>query len=113
MTEGIVSFKEWEKLDLRVGKILDVKDHPNANKLYLLNVDLGKLGKRNLVAGLREHYKPEELNGKLCIVFLNLEPATIRGVQSEGMILASVSEDRKKIFIIAPEKKIELGSKIS
>lgn len=113
MPEGIISFKEWEKLDLRVGKILDVKDHPNANKLLLLDIDLGRFGIRTLVAGLKEHYKPKELKGKLCVVFLNLEPAIIRGIKSEGMILAAVTDDKRKVIIISPEKNIELGSKIS
>jgi len=113
MEEEIVKFSDWEKIDLRVGKILDVKNHPNANKLYLLDIDLGKLGKRTLVAGLKGNYKPEELRGKLCVVFTNLEPATIRGVKSEGMILAACTESKDNIFIISTEKAIELGSKIS
>ena len=107
----IIPFKEWRKLDIRVAKILEVKQHPNADKLYLLTVDLGK-EKRTLVAGLKEHYKPEDLQDKLCVVFTNLEPATIRGVKSEGMILAAVSADEKDVIIIIPEKDIELGSKI-
>lgn len=110
MTEHI-PFADWQKMDLRVAKILSVEQHPNADKLYLLEVDLGS-EKRKLVAGLKNHYKPEELKGKLCIVFCNLEPATIRGVKSEGMILASVSEDEKSVKIIQPEKNIELGSKV-
>ena len=108
-----VKFDEWQKLDLRVAKILSVEDHPNADKLYVIEVDLGKLGKRKLVAGLKAHYKPKELKGKLCIVFCNLEPATLRGVKSEGMILAAVSEDHKIVKILQPAKDIELGSKIS
>jgi methionyl-tRNA synthetase len=107
-----IKFDNWEKLDLRVGKILSVEPHPNADKLYLLEVDLGILGKRKLVAGLKNHYKEKDLKGKLCIVFANLEPATIRGIKSEGMILAAVNEDKSKVFIIKPEKDIELGSKI-
>lgn len=109
---GIIPFKEWEKLDLRVAKILDVKQHPNADKLYLLDIDLG-MEKRTLVAGLKQYYSPEELAGKLCVVFTNLEPAMIRGVKSEGMILAAVNTDRTKVNIIHPDKDIELGSRIS
>ena len=112
MTETI-PFKEWQKLDLRIGKILSVEDHPNADKLYILEVDLGKLGKRKLVAGLKQHYKPKDLKNKLCVVFANLEPAVLRGVKSEGMILAAGSEDKSQVFLIKPDKEIELGSKIS
>jgi len=111
MTNEKTPFKEWQKLDLRVGKILDVKDHPNADKLNLLEVDLGS-EKRTLVAGLKDYYKPEDLKGRLCVIFCNLEPAEIRGVKSEGMILAAVSSDKKSVVLIAPEKDIELGSRV-
>ena len=106
-----IKFSDWQKLDLRVGKILDVKNHPNADKLNLIEVDLGK-EKRTLVAGIKQYYKPEELKGKLCIIFTNLEPADIRGVKSEGMILAAVNNDNSKVILLAPEKDIELGSKV-
>ena len=106
-----VKFSEWQRLDLRVGKIISVEDHPNADKLYVVEVDLGK-EKRKLVAGLKQHYKPKELIGKLCIVAANLEPAVLRGVKSEGMILAAVSEDKTKVRLIKPDKDIELGAKI-
>ena len=110
-----IKFEDWQKLDLRVGKIIEVKDHPNADKLYLLTIDLGT-EKKTLVAGLKENYKPEEMQGKLCVIFCNLEPATIRGVKSEGMIMAAVSRDKKGketgVVLIQPEKDIELGSKV-
>ena len=109
--EGIVTFNDWQKLDLRAGKILSVEDHPNADKLYVIEVDLGK-EKRKLVAGLKQHYKPKELIGKLCVVFCNLEPAVLRGIKSEGMILAAVSEDKKEVKIIQPAKGIGIGSRI-
>ncbi len=112
--EGIVKFSEWGKLDLRVAKIINVEDHPNAEKLLIIEVDVGKeIGKRKLVAGLKKHYKKEDLEGKLCVVFVNLEPAMLRGVKSEGMILASVDSAKDKVVLLKPEKKIELGSRIS
>lgn len=111
MAEGIVLFKEWQKLDLRVARITDVKEHPNANKLYLLDVDLGN-EKRQLVAGLKNNYSTNELKGKLCVVFTNLEPATIRGIKSEGMILAAVNDDKSKVLILQPEKEMGVGSKV-
>lgn len=111
-TSETIPFSEWQKLDLRVGKILEVKPHPNADKLVVLEVDLGELGKRTLVAGIKQHYSEKELKGKQVIVFTNLEPATIRGVKSEGMILAAVSKDKSKVILIAPEKTIDPGSKV-
>ena len=112
MNEGIVLYKEWQKLDLRVGKILSVEDHPDADKLYLLEVDVGESGKRKLVAGLKKFYKPKELKGKLCVVFLNLEPAVLRGVKSEGMLLAAGDEKEENVVLICPDDKIELGARI-
>lgn len=79
----------FEKLDLRVAQILDVKEHPQADKLYLLHLDLGALGKRVIVAGMKPYYTKEELKDKKIVVISNLKPATIRGVKSNGMLLAA------------------------
>jgi methionyl-tRNA synthetase len=79
----------FEKVDLRVAKILDVKDHPKADKLYLLQIDLGELGKRLIVAGIKKNYSMDELRGKNIVVIVNLKPAEIRGVKSNGMLLAA------------------------
>tara|TARA_Y100000310_G_C20566908_1_gene755941 strand:+ start:460 stop:801 length:342 start_codon:yes stop_codon:yes gene_type:complete len=112
MDEGIVSFQEWMKLDLRVGKIVNVEDIENADKLYKLEVDLGEeIGKRTLAAGLKKHYSKDELKGKKAVFFVNLEPKEMRGVKSEGMILAAVNEDESKIKILEVDD-IEVGSKI-
>jgi methionyl-tRNA synthetase len=107
-----IKFSEWQKLDLRVGKILKAEDIEGADKLYKLEIDLGN-EKRTLVAGLKPYYKKEELREKPCIVFTNLEPRTIRGIESKGMILAAVSEDMKKVHILQPDAEIEEGSRIS
>jgi len=115
--EGIIKmtdikFNEWEKIDLRAGKIVKAEDIEGADKLYRLEVDLGK-EKRILVAGLKQYYKKDELKGKRCVVFCNLEPRVMRGIKSEGMILAAVSADRGNVSLVAPDKDIELGSRIS
>ncbi len=83
----------FSKLDLRVAEILEVKNHPNADKLYLAHIDLGKMGKRVIVAGLKNHYTVGELTGKKIVVVTNLEPATIRGVKSTAMLLAATDSD--------------------
>jgi methionine--tRNA ligase beta chain len=83
----------FSKLDLRVAEILDVKDHPDADKLYLLHIDVGALGKRVLVAGMKPYYTHDEIKGKKIIIVANLEPAKIRGVKSAGMLLAAESND--------------------
>ncbi len=104
-----IPFKEWQKCDFRVGQIKEVKDHPKADKLYLMKVDLGEKVIQ-LVAGLKEFYSIKELKNKKVIVFANLEPAVIRGEKSEGMVLAAEKEG--KVALLTPEKDIEIGAKV-
>jgi methionyl-tRNA synthetase len=96
-------------MDLRVGVIKEVKLHPNADKLLVLQVDLGPLGVRQLVGGIK-NYPIESLVGKQIIVIANLKPAKIRGVQSEGMLLAA--DDDGVPIILTTEKNAKPGSKI-
>jgi methionyl-tRNA synthetase len=110
--EGIVTFNDWEKLDLRVGEILEIDDVSGADKLYKLKIDLGT-ETRTLVAGLKQNYTKEELEGKRCIVFCNLEPKKLKGIESKGMILAAVNDDHSEIKIIQPDGDIEIGSRVS
>ncbi len=111
MIEEKIPLGDFKKLDLKVGKILEVNDHPNANKLYILKVDLAEQKPRQIIAGLKPYYKKEELLNKKAIFIANLEPATIRGQKSNGMILAADNEKGKVIFLM-PEKDIEAGAKI-
>ena len=104
-----IKFDDWKKLDIRVGKVLEVKDHPEADKLYVLKVNFGEF-ERWIVSGLREHYTKEELEGKRFAFIVNLEPKTLIGVKSEGMILAAVEKD--KVVLLEPDKDISEGSKI-
>ena len=94
-----IKFSDWQKLDLRTAKILEVENVEGADRLYKLLIDTGK-EKRTLVAGLKPYYKPEELKNKTCIVFTNLEPRKIRGIESQGMILAAVNEDESKVKLL-------------
>jgi len=108
-----IKFSDWQKIDLRTAKILKVENIEGADKLYKLLVDIGEeRGKRTLVAGLRTYYKPEELKNKTCIVFTNLEPRKIRGIESQGMILAAVSEDKSKVRLLQLDKDIGIGCRI-
>lgn len=111
MTEKI-PFTDFEKLDLRVGTILEVENHPKADKLYVLKVDLGEETQRTIVAGLRIHYRPDDLKGKQAIFVTNLEPVNLRGIESNGMILAASNPEKTDVFFIKPEKTIAPGSKI-
>ncbi len=96
----------FEDLDLRIGKIKSVKNHPNADKLFILAVNLGEVERGlQLVAGLKGHYKENELIGKKVVVFRNLKPAVLRGIESFGMILAA--EDKETIsLLVAPKSKL-------
>jgi len=111
-----IQFNDWQKLDLKVGEILEIEDIEGADKLYKLTINLGT-EKRTLVAGLKEFYSKNELKNKKCIVFTNLEPKTLRSVQSQGMILAAVSYDNEgneeKVKLLQPDSDIEIGSKVS
>ena len=106
-----VEFEDWEKLDLRIGTIKAVEDHPDADKLYVIIIKFDEEPERQLVAGLKGHYKKQDLIGKQVVVFTNLKPITIGGVESNGMILAAVNR-KDKVVLISPEKKIDNNSKI-
>jgi methionyl-tRNA synthetase len=91
--KDLISFDEFMKLDLRVGKVLSVEDHPKADKLYVIKVDLGEEKPRQIVAGMKKHYSIKEMEGKTIIVVSNLKPAKLRGIMSNGMLLAAESGD--------------------
>ena len=108
--EEIMEEEPFSRLDLRVARILDVKNHPNADKLYLLHIDLGELGKRIIVAGLKDHYKESELVGKSIVIVANLKPANLRGIKSQGMLLAA--EDRDGVISLLNPGDAEPGSDV-
>ncbi|MCM8825307.1 MAG: methionine--tRNA ligase subunit beta [Candidatus Omnitrophica bacterium] len=106
----IISFDEFKKMDIRVGKIMDVQEHPDADRLYILTVDTGD-ETRKIVAGIRPYYKKEELTGKLIIILANLQPRTIRGVESHGMLLAGL--DGSTLGVLTIDRDLNPGTKIS
>ncbi len=110
--EPKIPFADFEKIELKVGTILEVENHPKADKLYILKVDLGEEAPRTIVAGLRNHYTHEQLKEKQAIFVANLEPVNLRGIESNGMILAASNEEKTNVFFIKPEKQIQSGSKI-
>jgi methionine--tRNA ligase beta chain len=112
--DGIIEFSEWQNIDLRVAEIKKIEDIEGADKLYKLTLDLGKeIGKRTICAGIKEYYSKEELKGKKIIIFVNLKPRLMKGIESQGMLLAAVSGDHSKVVLITPEKDIENGCRIS
>lgn len=124
MPENIISFDDFAKLDLRVGKIIKVEEIKGADKLWKLKVDLG-FEKRTICAGLKQYYSEEELLNKKIIVVVNLAPRKMCGIESQGMLLAAVSDDESApkgvppkvnvggtVVLISPEKDIKVGAKV-
>ncbi len=108
-----VSFDDWSKLDLRVAQIKKVENIEEADKLYKVTIDVGELGERVICAGIKEFYEKDELKDKQIIIIANLEPRVMRGIESQGMLLAAVSEDPKQVILLSPEKKVNNGLKVS
>ena len=121
-----IEFDDFAKIDLRVARVLECHEHPNADKLLVLTVDLGGPagadtgggGRRQICAGLNGFYKPEELIGRLVVVVANLEPRTMRGEISQGMLLyASQSSSdgigKTKVIVLGPSAEIAPGSQVS
>jgi len=100
MEEDSKLVESLKRLDLKIGKITKVKEHPNADKLYVTRVDIGK-EERTLVAGLKPYYDKEEMEDKKIVVVSNLEPAKLRGIKSEGMMLAAQEGD--KVSLLKPK----------
>ncbi len=104
-----ITFEEFKKLDIRIGEVLKVEKVGNADKLLKLEVDFGEF-KRQIIAGIAEWYKPEDLVGKKLPFIINLEPRTFKGVESQGMLLAVNHEDRA--VLLEPHGRVKVGDKI-
>jgi methionyl-tRNA synthetase len=103
----MIPIEEFKKLEIVIAQIKDVQEHPNADKLYVLKVDTGAQEKQ-LVAGIRKSYTKEQLLGRRVIMINNLQPAVIRGIESQGMVLAA--SDDEGISILQPDRDVKLGS---
>lgn len=108
--ENLISFEEFKKIELKTARVTEAEKIPKADKLLKLKVSLGD-EERQLVAGVAEHYTPEELVGKTIIIVSNLQPATIRGIESQGMLLAV--EDGDRLALLTTEKEISPGKRVS
>ena len=96
----LVDFPSWEKLDLRVAEIKAIEDIEGADKLYKLTIDVGELGERVICAGIKKYYEKEELKGKKIIIIANLEPRKMKGVESQGMLLAAGNKEKDVCVIL-------------
>ena len=103
----MATIEDFRKLELKVAQIKEVSEHPNADRLYVITLDVGEKTKQ-VVAGIRGSYQTEELIGKQVVLVDNLEPVVLRGVESQGMILAA--SDESGVSIVSPLKEMKLGS---
>lgn len=107
-----ITIDDFAKVKLRVGRVIEASDHPNADKLLLLQVDLGD-EKRQVCAGLKGHYTPEELVGRNLIIVTNLAPRMMRGQTSQGMLLAASTPDHDRVIVLTTESDIAPGCAVS
>lgn len=106
----MVTIDDFRKFEIVTAKVLEVADHPDADKLFVLKVDTGE-ETLQLVAGIKRFYSPEELTGKTIIVIKNLEPAIIRGKKSEGMLLGASKGG--EVVLLTTDRDIGAGAKVS
>jgi tRNA-binding protein len=105
-----LAYEDFAKLDLRIARVLEARPHPNADKLLLLQIDVGDEQKQ-IVAGIRQHYTPEQLVGRRIVVVNNLAPAMLRGEASQGMLLAATSGE--KVVLLGPDDpECAVGAKV-
>jgi methionyl-tRNA synthetase len=111
--EGIayLDFETFMQVDLRVGKILSVDDHPNADRLYVVKLDDGSEVERTICAGLKQYYQPDEMVGKSVVFVANLKPRPLRGVTSEGMMLAA-DDGQDGVRLVTIDGEISTGSQV-
>lgn len=107
-----IQFDDFAKVDLRVATVVECEEHPNADKLLKLQIDVGpELGRRQICAGIRGHYEPEALVGRQIIIVANLAPRKLRGEQSQGMLLAGSADDR--VVLLKPDSDLPPGTPVS
>ncbi len=112
-----VAFEDFAKLDLRVARVKAAEPHPNADRLLKLQLDDGTPEGRQVCAGIRQYYEPEQLVGKTIVIVANLEPRKIRGEISNGMILAASDKDEsgeyRDVVVLTLDKNVPPGSGVS
>ena len=108
----VIQFNDFMKVKLKVATIKQAEVHPQADKLIVLQVDLGD-EQRQIVAGLRGHYEPEQLVGRQIVVVTNLAPRNMRGIESNGMLLAASSDDHSQVVVLSPEREVPPGAGVS
>lgn len=107
---GVVTIDEFQRLSIHLARVAGVEPHPDADKLYVIKLDVGDLGERQVVAGLKAYYEPAELEGQTVAFVANLKPVKLRGVESQGMILAADHDG--EVAVLNPQRPLPPGAKI-
>lgn len=108
----MITYEDFKKMELKIGRITEAHMVEGTKKLVRLTVDLREIGPRTIVAGIADKYPPQELVGKLVTVVANMQPAIIRGIKSDGMLLAAVAEGEKELSLLVPDLPIEPGTRV-
>jgi methionyl-tRNA synthetase len=113
MSKEHISYEQFMAMDIRFGKILSVEIVPETDKLLLCKVDVGEEEPRTIVSGIREYFEDEqELVGKTVQYILNIEPRRIKGILSEGMLMATGGKEEKPFRFIIPDGDVEPGASV-
>lgn len=113
LPENLIAIDDFTKVELRLGKVISAQKVEGADKLLCLQVDLGPDDQRQIVAGVAQYYQSEELVGKTVVVVANLKPATLRGIRSEGMLLAASTKKKEQLALLTVDGELPAGSRIS
>ena len=113
----VISYDDFAKLDLRIARVLEASPHPNADRLIVLTVDVGGQP-RQIIAGLRQYYEPAAMVGKDIVIVANLAPRKMRGLESQGMLLAASrfepgAENPADVVVLTPDRPVPSGSTVS
>ncbi len=107
-SKPLIKFEDFAKVDMRIGTVLSAEEPERSDKLIKMEVDFGRIGKRQILAGIKAWYKPEDLVGKQMVFVVNIESKKMMGLESQGMILAADFDD--KAVILLPEENVENGT---
>ena len=107
-----IDIETFAKIKFRIATVEKVDPIPKAKKLYQIQVDVGELGKRQIVSGIAPYYTPEELIGRQIVIVANLKPAKLMGVESQGMLMAASTESDGVLALLTPDKPIATGARV-
>jgi methionyl-tRNA synthetase len=108
-----ISYDDFKKLDLRIGHVIAASDIEGADRLILLEVDIGEEKARTIIAGMKAYYRPEDMVGRKIVVLTNLEPRKMRGILSDGMLLAASTLNFEQVKLLSVDGDMPPGAKIS